>query len=400
MLFHGGKQNKIAYLLIIGGFCTGYLIFANPFTAFYKKPAYLNPNPLECFISTNQLDQISLTIKLASSNELLIYEGEKTIGKSITFQKYAEENKNVIYFLVTPQNPESIIDTLLSELGDYDYSDIVIPLLKVFGPKKSKYDRNLVEYLLKFPNLRIEGKTPIIIIDNFDYLYNENEKIALKLLASARLLLRRYQFIFVATEGYLSRSALAHEGRIYFKEFPALDKFERMKFAKCHMSLNCPDYQLTGSSISEYLAASFFINIRFLNALCQFNIRIESEEDLKLLVSKKTDLQLYLMINFEASKLDFFTADKGEILNRIEKPILETIFQLIDNEAIPYKFTLPPEITKKDVFKILISNNTGDKTIAFQTKFHQLLAEIKFGNKTSNLRRDFERLLNHSKEAS
>ena len=393
IIYKGGRTNKTPYLLIIGGLYAGYLLFfANPFAAFYTKTDFQNQKFIRCFISTSQFNQISQEIaEYAFSDNVLIYEGEKTIGKSITFQKFASENKNVLYFAINARNPENIFDTLLSKLGDFDYLDMTIPVLKFFG-KKKKERNDIQEFFESHPDLVIDSKIPIIIIDNFDFLYNKNEDMAVNFLTSARLLRYKCRFIFVSTEGYLSQSALSHEKRLYFKEFPPLNKVERVEFAKCYLYEKCPYYDHKISSISEYLTASFAINTRFLDALCKYNSTIGSEEDIKLLLQKDSDLRFYLHRSFQEVKLDFFTKNKRLIAKAINKPILEIIFNLIDEDEIDFQSKMIDlDIIKKDVFKIKIHENYY--LLTFQTKFHKFVAENYFGNISSQKTEEFMRLL-------
>ena len=189
--------------------------------------------------------------------------------------------------------------------------------------------------------------------------------MAVKFLTSARLLGYKYQFIFLATEGYLSHSALSHEKRLYFKEFPSLNNFERSEFAKCYLHENCPHNDLNISKICDYLAASFAINTRFLDALCQYNMTISSE-DIKLLLNKNSHLQFYLERSFEDVNFVFFTEDKRLIIKAIDKSILEIIFNLIDNEHIKFQSTMILLcMIKKDVFKIKYEKT---KLITFKNK--------------------------------
>jgi len=345
----------------------------------------------QCFVATTQLQQFSKIISLSSDQDrILIFEGEKSIGKSITVKAYSQASKNTLYFSVKFEDPEGIFEEVLYQLGDLNFLDLNIPLLKVFGPKKKNVP-HLEYYLSSFPDIRIENNKPTIIIDNFDFLYNANSKMALKLLAAARLVSEKYQFLFVATEGYLLRSELAHETRILFQEFPQTNEFERMEFAKCYLRRAFSSDLFTHSNVSQYLTASFAINRAFMNAMCLYNMTINSDEDVKLLLKGKSDLQLLLQMNFEDAKLDFFTEDKKEIVLIIKKPILETIFALIDYNEIDFKKTiLPEEIVKKYVFKIE-KQNFGDKRVVFQTKFHKIISEIKFGKKNSSQRKDLRK---------
>ena len=90
----------------------------------------------------------------------------------------------------------------LRKLGDFDYFDKILPIFNLFGIKKQE-DNDIQEYFDRYPKLRIDSKIPIIIIDNFDFLYNKNEDIAVNFLNSAILLRYKYLFIFVSNERYL-----------------------------------------------------------------------------------------------------------------------------------------------------------------------------------------------------
>ena len=156
VLSFGEKQNKSAYLWIISGVCTGYLIFAHPLTSFYLKSMSSTFQTFycidQCFVATTQLQQFSKIISLSSDQDrILIFEGEKSIGKSITVKAYSQASKNTLYFSVKFEYPEGIFEEVLYQLGDLNFLDLNIPLLKVFGPKKKNVP-HLEYYLSSFPD--------------------------------------------------------------------------------------------------------------------------------------------------------------------------------------------------------------------------------------------------------